>query len=69
MSRLAEVDIIVSDLERANSRVAEVERRNVSFTISYLLIRHLIVRLENRKSFVRRSKQSEAVARVLNSTS
>jgi homeobox protein cut-like len=30
MSKFAEVDMIVADLERANSRVATVERRNVS---------------------------------------
>lgn len=30
VSKLAEVDMIVADLERANSRVATVERRNVS---------------------------------------
>ena len=29
VSRLAELDLITADLERANSRVAEVERRNV----------------------------------------
>lgn len=28
MARLAEADLITEDLERANSRVAEVERRN-----------------------------------------
>ncbi len=28
MSRLAELDIVVADLERANERVATVERRN-----------------------------------------
>ena len=31
VSRLAEVDMIVADLERANSRVAAVERRNVGY--------------------------------------
>jgi homeobox protein cut-like len=30
VTKLAEVDMIVADLERANSRVATVERRNVS---------------------------------------
>jgi homeobox protein cut-like len=29
VSKLAELDMIVADLERANSRVATVERRNV----------------------------------------
>lgn len=29
MARLAELDLITGDLERANSRVTEVERRNV----------------------------------------
>lgn len=29
VARLAEVDMIVADLERANGRVAAVERRNV----------------------------------------
>jgi hypothetical protein len=29
VSKLAEMDMIVADLERANSRVATVERRNV----------------------------------------
>lgn len=29
MEKLAEVDMIVADLERANSRVAALERRNV----------------------------------------
>lgn len=29
VAKLAEVDIIVADLDRANSRVATVERRNV----------------------------------------
>jgi homeobox protein cut-like len=29
VARLAEVDVIAADLERANSRVATVERRNV----------------------------------------
>lgn len=28
MARLAEADLVAADLERANSRVAEVERRN-----------------------------------------
>ena len=31
MAKLAEMDFIVADLERANSRVAAVERRNVCF--------------------------------------
>lgn len=30
VAKLAEMDLIVADLERANSRVAAVERRNVS---------------------------------------
>lgn len=30
VSKLAELDMVVGDLERANSRVAAVERRNVS---------------------------------------
>ncbi len=29
IAKLAEMDMLVSDLERANSRVATVERRNV----------------------------------------
>ena len=34
VAKLAEVDMIVADLDRANSRVATVERRNVrSLTI------------------------------------
>ena len=36
MARLAELDLIVEDLERANSRVATVERRNVSIRRIYL---------------------------------
>lgn len=31
-ARLAELDLVVTDLTRANERVAAVERRNVSFT-------------------------------------
>jgi homeobox protein cut-like len=31
VAKLAEMDFIVADLERANSRVAAVERRNVRF--------------------------------------
>ena len=30
VAKLAELDMIVADLERANSRVVTVERRNVS---------------------------------------
>jgi len=30
VTELAEMDMLVADLERANSRVAAVERRNVS---------------------------------------
>jgi hypothetical protein len=37
VSKLAEIDMIVADLERANSRVATVERRNVR-TISLLRV-------------------------------
>jgi hypothetical protein len=33
VSKLAEIDMIVADLERANSRVATVERRNVWRTV------------------------------------
>ncbi len=29
MARLAEIDMVVADLEHANGRVAAVERRNV----------------------------------------
>lgn len=32
VAKLAEVDMIVADLDRANSRVATVERRNVRLT-------------------------------------
>jgi hypothetical protein len=34
VAKLAEMDFIVADLERANSRVAAVERRNVRLTLS-----------------------------------
>ena len=42
VSRLAEIDMIVADLERANGRVAAVERRNVRalFTMSTRSRRH-----------------------------
>lgn len=33
VAKLAEMDFIVADLERANSRVAAVERRNVRFVL------------------------------------
>jgi hypothetical protein len=36
ISKLAEVDMMVADLERANSRVATVERRNVSDTSLFM---------------------------------
>lgn len=31
MAKLAELDLMVADLERANSRVVTVERRNVGY--------------------------------------
>lgn len=33
VAKLAEVDMIVADLDRANSRVATVERRNVGSSL------------------------------------
>ena len=33
VSKLAELDMMVDDLERANSRVVTVERRNVIITV------------------------------------
>jgi hypothetical protein len=42
VAKLAEVDMIVADLERANSRVATVERRNVCSSIKcYFVARRL----------------------------
>ena len=32
VAKLAEVDMIIADLDRANSRIAALEHRNVSFT-------------------------------------
>ena len=31
VAKLAEVDMIIADLDRANSRIASLEHRNVSF--------------------------------------
>ena len=36
VAKFAEMDMLVADLERANSRVAAVERRNVSSSFSLL---------------------------------
>ena len=38
VAKLAEMDFIVADLERANSRVAAVERRNVRFSPSFFTV-------------------------------
>ena len=35
VAKLAELDMLVADLERANSRIAAVERRNVSSSFPY----------------------------------
>jgi hypothetical protein len=43
ISKLAETDMLVSDLERANSRVATVERRNVMS--SFMSLQYLNVSL------------------------
>jgi len=32
VAKLAEVDMIIADLDRANSRIAALEHRNVGFT-------------------------------------
>lgn len=44
MGKLAEVDMIVADLERANSRIATVERRNVRLSPFFLARSKLIQR-------------------------
>ena len=36
VAKLAEVDMIVADLDRANSRIASLEHRNVNFTAFFL---------------------------------
>lgn len=36
VTKLAEMDMLLADLERANSRVAAVERRNVSSSFPLL---------------------------------
>lgn len=54
------MDMIVADLERANGRVAAVERRNVSFISGYRIDLPLMNLF--RKSFAQRLKQSEAEA-------
>ena len=38
VAKLAEVDMIIADLDRANSRIAALEHRNVGFTFSVLLL-------------------------------
>lgn len=54
VAKLAEVDMIVADLERANSRVATVERRNVSgSSVFFRSLRYGI----HRKFFVRRLRR------------
>jgi hypothetical protein len=55
VAKLAEMDFIVADLERANSRVAAVERRNVSSSLHNLIS---ICSYLYRKFFVQKSKLS-----------
>ena len=38
VAKLAEMDMVVADLERANTRAATVERRNVNDFFSYLML-------------------------------
>jgi len=38
VAKLAEMDMVVADLERANTSAATVERRNVNNFSSYLLL-------------------------------
>lgn len=47
IAKLAEVDMIIADLDRANSRIASLEHRNVGFT--FVVSPFLWVILSNRK--------------------
>ena len=44
IAKLAEMDMLVSDLERANSRVATVERRNVCLICLLYLASAIVIR-------------------------
>src|SRR6202035_3988645 len=66
VSKLAEVDMIVADLERANSRVATVERRNVR-TGSHCLFRIFTHNNSCRRFYGLKSKLSAVEVRQLTS--
>lgn len=38
LARITEMDLMAADVERANSRVAEMERRNVRFMLILTLV-------------------------------
>jgi hypothetical protein len=61
VAKLAEVDMIVADLERANSRVVTVERRNVRFFSMPSALPDSRVR----KSSAPRSRQCVPAPRIL----
>lgn len=61
VAKLAEMDFIVADLERANSRVAAVERRNVRFSPSFFTVDFADWSV-HRRFFVLTSRLSEVEA-------
>ena len=67
VAKLAELDMIVADLERANSRVITVERRNVRLRLqSYL---SPACQLELRRSyFAQKLRPSKVAVKVLTGT-
>lgn len=56
VAKLTEMDMLVADLERANSRVAAVERRNVSSSFLYF---GFGIKSSNRNCYGRKSKLYE----------
>lgn len=64
VAKLTELDMLVSDLEQANSRVATVERRNVRFYVR-VVATFLISEMHDRNSCGLRLNQSRAEMTVM----